>query len=155
MSKFGKLHNKFIFLSESVKPANTNDSDRSFYDYFKKCEERNSEIYGNKRKSSICNKNTFVVQTEISFSGWYDKKLPRDLDELFIVCISMGISYSDFSILRELAAREGKNSVKYASNIYTDRDKKLNAIFVILTQCIKNMKICILLKKPKERLNNI
>ena len=143
------------FLSESVKPANTNDSDRSFYDYFKKCEERNSEIYGNKRKSSICNKNTFVVQTEISFSGWYDKKLPRDLDELFIVCISMGISYSDFSILRELAAREGKNSVKYASNIYTDRDEKIECYIRDIDAIYQKYENLYIAERPKKILEDI
>lgn len=113
------------FLSESIKPDEKRDDSCSFFEFFRKCEEKNSEVYGDKRKSSICNKNTFIDQTQISFSGWFDKRLPRDLDELFIVCISMGITYSDFSVLRELAAKESRNSVKYASNIYTDRDEKI------------------------------
>lgn len=126
------------FLTESIKPDEKSDNSGSFSEFFKKCEEKNSEVYGDKRKSSICNKNTFVDQTQISFSGWFDKRLPRDLDELFIVCIAMGIAYSEFSILRELAAKESRNSVKYASNIYTDRDEKIECYIRDIDSMYKN-----------------
>ncbi len=125
-------------MTESIKPDEKSDNSGSFSEFFKKCEEKNSEVYGDKRKSSICNKNTFVDQTQISFSGWFDKRLPRDLDELFIVCIAMGIAYSEFSILRELAAKESRNSVKYASNIYTDRDEKIECYIRDIDSMYKN-----------------
>ena len=112
----------------------------TYMDYFIECLKRN-EPKNNPKNSNICRPYQYRTLLEMHSGDWSEGKLPKEKDVLYILCIGLGLSNSDFQILRAALAREYQDSTKFADNTFSYRDEKIQSVLRDIDTWYENVRM--------------
>ena len=128
------------FMAQITPVAEQSVKEVSYKDYFLECLRRN-EPENHPKNSNICKAYHYTKYLEIHSGNWSDNRLPKDKDELYIICIGLALSLQDFEILRAALGKEINDSTKFADNTYTNRDKEIQSVLENIDIWYENARI--------------
>lgn len=132
---------ELLKFMENITPLKETAAEEVKYmEYFMECLKRN-EPKNNPKNSNICRPYQYRTLLEMHSGDWSEGKLPKEKDVLYILCIGLAFSNSDFQILRAALAREYKDSARFADNTFSYRDEKIQSVLRDIDTWYENVRL--------------
>lgn len=115
------------FMSELTPGSEGEIKEVQYKEYFEECIRKNNPE-NNPKNSSICRPYHYTRFLELHSGSWGEDRLPKEKDELYILCIGLSLSITNFRNLRAALEREYRDSARFADNNLSYRDEKIQSV---------------------------